>query len=309
MTANTLRIATRESPLALWQAHFVAAQLKKQFNDLTIEIVGFTTAGDRHLETTLNKIGGKGLFVKELEIALMNNAADLAVHSLKDLPMEILPELQIGAVCEREDPRDAFVSKSYHSFEELPAGAIVGTSSLRRQAQLAALRPDLDYRHLRGNINTRLKRLDEGQYDAIILAAAGLIRLDLSQRIQQFFTLEQSLPAVAQGALAIECRKNDDVVLSYIKNLNHLPTAVCVTAERAMSRALGASCQVPVAGYASLTNNIITLQGCVGKPNGSQLIRVSEQAKSDQAEQLGSKVAQALLDQGAGQILDEVKAT
>lgn len=309
MTSNTLRIATRESPLALWQANHVAAAIKNKFPHLLIEIIGYTTTGDRNLETTLSKIGGKGLFVKELELALLNNSADLAVHSLKDMPMELLPGLQIAAVCEREDPRDAFVSNSYQTFKDLPAGAIVGTSSLRRQSQLAALRPDLHYKYLRGNINTRVKRLDEGSFDAIILAVAGLTRLGFSQRIQQIFEPDQCLPSVAQGALAIECRKNDENVLSHVKFLNHIPTEICVTAERAMSRFLGASCQVPLAGYATLQNELLTLQGCVGKPDGTQLIKVYLQEHAEHPEQLGSAAAKGLLDQGAGIILDELKLT
>ncbi|HMU87352.1 MAG TPA: hydroxymethylbilane synthase [Agitococcus sp.] len=302
---RTLRIATRKSPLALWQAEYVKASLLKHHPQLTIELVTFTTQGDKILDTPLAKIGGKGLFVKELEQAMLAGDADLAVHSMKDVPMECPEGLAITTICEREDPTDAFVSNRFASLQELPLGAIVGTSSLRRQCQLRALRPDLEIRDLRGNVGTRLGRLDNGEYDAIILASAGLKRLGLQQRIAQ--SLTQLLPAVGQGAVGIEARSNDTELLALLAPLHHLPTALCVQAERAMNRRLQGGCQVPIAGFATLDNQQLTLNALVGSLDGQSVLRYQAQTTDLQAvEQLGETVAEGLLAQGADKVLAAV---
>ena len=302
---RTLRIATRKSPLALWQAEYVKASLLKHHPQLTIELVTFTTQGDKILDTPLAKIGGKGLFVKELEQAMLAGDADLAVHSMKDVPMECPEGLAITTICEREDPTDAFVSTRFASLQELPLGAIVGTSSLRRQCQLRALRPDLEIRDLRGNVGTRLGRLDNGEYDAIILASAGLKRLGLQQRIAQ--SLTQLLPAVGQGAVGIEARSNDTELLALLAPLHHLPTALCVQAERAMNRRLQGGCQVPIAGFATLDNQQLTLNALVGSLDGQSVLRYQAQTTDlSTIEQLGENVADGLLAQGADKILAAV---
>ena len=302
---RTLRIATRKSPLALWQAEYVKASLLKHHPQLTIELVTFTTQGDKILDTPLAKIGGKGLFVKELEQAMLAGDADLAVHSMKDVPMECPEGLAITTICEREDPTDAFVSNRFASLQELPLGAIVGTSSLRRQCQLRALRPDLEIRDLRGNVGTRLGRLDNGEYDAIILASAGLKRLGLEQRIAQ--SLTQLLPAVGQGAVGIEARTNDAELLALLAPLHHLPTALCVQAERAMNRRLQGGCQVPIAGFATLDNQQLTLNALVGSLDGQSVLRYQAQTTDlSTIEQLGENVADGLLAQGADKILAAV---
>ncbi len=302
---RTLRIATRKSPLALWQAEYVKANLLKHHPQLTVELVTFTTQGDKILDTPLAKIGGKGLFVKELEQAMLAGDADLAVHSMKDVPMECPEGLAITTICEREDPTDAFVSNRFASLEELPLGAIVGTSSLRRQCQLRALRPDLVIRDLRGNVGTRLGRLDNDEYDAIILASAGLKRLGLEQRIAQ--SLSQLLPAVGQGAVGIEARSNDAELLALLAPLHHVPTALCVQAERAMNRRLQGGCQVPIAGFATLENQQLTLSALVGSLDGQSLLRYQAQTTDlTTVEQLGETVAQGLLAQGADKILAAV---
>ena len=251
MLEKTLKIATRQSPLALWQANYVKDRLQQQYPDLTVELVPMVTKGDVILDSPLAKIGGKGLFVKELENALLNKEADIAVHSMKDVPMQFPEGLGLAVICQREDPRDAFVSHSYRTFTELPQGAVVGTSSLRRQCQLKALRPDLDIRSLRGNVGTRLSKLDNGDYDAIILASAGLIRLGLADRIASFIDIEQSLPAAGQGAVGIECRTDDVQVQALLAPLADAETTYCVRAERAMNNHLQGGCQVPIGGYAS----------------------------------------------------------
>ena len=302
---RTLRIATRKSPLALWQAEYVKASLLKHHPQLTVELVTFTTQGDKILDTPLAKIGGKGLFVKELEQAMLAGDADLAVHSMKDVPMECPEGLAITTICEREDPTDAFVSNHFASLEALPLGAIVGTSSLRRQCQLRALRPDLEIRDLRGNVGTRLGRLDNGEYDAIILASAGLKRLGLEQRIAQ--SLTQLLPAVGQGAVGIEARSNDAELLALLAPLHHLPTALCVHAERAMNRRLQGGCQVPIAGFATLDNQQLTLNALVGSLDGQSVLRYQAQTTDlSTIEQLGENVADGLLAQGADKILAAV---
>ena len=303
-----LRIATRQSPLALWQANLVKAELEKYHPNLTVELVTMVTKGDVILDTPLAKIGGKGLFVKELELALLEERADIAVHSMKDVPMSFPEGLGLAVICEREDPRDAFVSNRYASLAELPEGAIVGTSSLRRQCQLMAAYPHLTVKSLRGNVGTRLSKLDNGEYDAIILASAGLIRLGMPERIKSFISVEDSLPAAGQGAVGIETRVNDTRVLNYLAKLNHNPTACCVMAERAMNTRLQGGCQVPIGGFATLNGEELELNALVGSLDGSTIIRASGKAHQRDAEQLGISIAEQLLAQGADKILAEVYA-
>lgn len=303
---KTLTIATRQSPLALWQANFVKNQLIALYPALDVKLLTMVTRGDKILDTPLAKIGGKGLFVKELEQALFDGTADIAVHSLKDVPM-VLPEgLMLGAYLSRHAPTDAFVSNRYAHLDELPQGAIVGTSSLRRECQLRRHRPDLDIRSLRGNVGTRLSKLDHGEYDAIILATSGLQRLGLDDRIRHELDTAISLPAVGQGALAIECRAGDDAVLELLAPLNHAPTRLCVLAERAMNHALEGGCQVPIAGFATLDGDTLTMEGRVGTPDGQTLLVAKQSlANSDEnhAITLGQNIAQTLLSQGADEIL------
>jgi hydroxymethylbilane synthase len=302
---KTIRIATRKSPLALWQAEYVKSNLLKHHPHLAIELVTFTTQGDKILDVPLAKIGGKGLFVKELESAMLAGEADLAVHSMKDVPMECPEGLAITTICEREDPTDAFVSNRFATLDDLPKGAIVGTSSLRRQCQLRALRPDLIIRDLRGNVGTRLGRLDNNEYDAIILASAGLKRLGLEARLRQQLT--QLLPAVGQGAVGIETRIDDTKLHQLLAPLHHPQTALCVQAERAMNRRLQGGCQVPIAGYATIDNQTLTLKALVGSIDGHQIIH--QQAKTQDllaVEALGEQVATGLLNQGAAAILAAV---
>ncbi len=301
-----LRIATRQSPLALWQANFVKNALEQRFPQLSVELVTMVTKGDIILDTPLAKIGGKGLFVKELELALLEHRADIAVHSMKDVPMEFPEGLGLAVICEREDPRDAFVSNKYNSLADLPKGAVVGTSSLRRQCQLVAKYPHLQVKSLRGNVGTRLSKLDNGEYDAIILASAGLIRLGLAERIRDFISVEDSLPACGQGAVGIETRLNDERVLGYLAELNHQPTACCVQAERAMNTRLQGGCQVPIGGYATLHGDEISLNALVGALDGSSIVRASAKGHVKDAEKLGVEVAEMLLAKGADEILKAV---
>lgn len=298
-----IRIATRKSALALWQAEFVKAELEAAHPHLTVTLVPMVSRGDQLLDSPLSKIGGKGLFVKELETALLTNAADIAVHSMKDVPMEFPEGLGLYCVCEREDPRDAFVSNTYASLEDLPHGSIVGTSSLRRQAQLLAQRPDLKINFLRGNVNTRLAKLDAGEYDAIILAAAGLIRLGFAERIRSSLDVSSSLPAGGQGAVGIECRSDDAAIHALLQPLHHADTAARVSAERALNKHLNGGCQVPIACYAVLEDEQLWLRGFVGQPDASALLRAEQRAHKDDAEALGIAVAKDLLAQGAGDIL------
>jgi hydroxymethylbilane synthase len=304
--SREIRIATRKSALALWQAEHVKARLEQAHPGLSVTLVPMVSRGDKLLDAPLAKIGGKGLFVKELETAMLENEADIAVHSMKDVPMDFPEGLGLYCICEREDPRDAFVSNTYQSLDELPAGSIVGTSSLRRQAQLLARRPDLTIHFLRGNVNTRLAKLDAGEYDAIILAAAGLIRLGFESRIRSSISVEDSLPAGGQGAVGIECRTADTEIHALLAPLHHRETALRVTAERALNKHLNGGCQVPIACYAVLENEQLWLRGLVGQPDGSQLLRAEQRAVATDAEQLGISVAEALLAQGAGQILQAV---
>lgn len=304
-----IRIATRQSPLALWQANFIQSRLQTLYPDLTIELVPMVTKGDILLDSPLAKIGGKGLFVKELELALLENRADLAVHSMKDVPMEFPEGLGLNIICEREDPRDAFISNHYTALEQLPQNAIVGTSSLRRQAQLKSLRPDLQIQSLRGNVGTRLSKLDNGNYDAIILAASGLKRLGLAQRITAFITPQDSLPAVGQGALGIETRINDHEMNQLLQPLSHLETSYCVNAERALNRHLQGGCQVPIAGYATIHHEQICLNALVANLDGSTILRATGQSSLTSGEQLGIDVAEQLLAQGANEILHTIYAS
>ena len=307
MSTRTLTIATRESPLALWQAEYVRAALESAHSDLEVKLLGMTSRGDQLLDVPLAKVGGKGLFVKELETALLDGSADIAVHSMKDVPMEVPPGLGLGVICEREDPTDAFVSNSFASLDDLPAGSVVGTSSLRRECQLRARRPDLQVKFLRGNVNTRLRKLDEGEYDAIILASAGLIRLGFAERIAATISVDDSLPAGGQGAVGIELRSDDEQVLELLQPLHHADTAHRVQAERSMNQRLNGGCQVPIAGYAEyLPTGQMRLRGLVGRPDGSEILRAEAQGKAEDATQLGVAVADDLLAQGAAAILAEV---
>ena len=306
MAARTLRIATRKSPLALWQANFVKDRLEALHPDLQVELVPMSTQGDKILDTPLAKVGGKGLFVKELETAMLEGRADIAVHSMKDVPVEFPDGLGLHTICEREDPRDAFVSNHFNQIDELPQGAVVGTSSLRRQCQLRAARPDLVIRDLRGNVNTRLAKLDAGEYDAIILPAAGLKRLEMAHRIAAFIEPEQSLPANGQGAVGIECRLDDHELHALLAPLEHPETRIRVLTERAMNRALQGGCQVPIGAYALVQGEEVWLRGLVGSPDGSRVIRDEIRGPLAEGEALGHTLAQRLLAAGADVILAEV---
>ena len=303
---NKLFIATRKSPLAMWQAEFVKAQLMQQHPQLAIELIGMSTQGDVLLDVPLAKIGGKGLFIKELEEQMLAGNAQLAVHSMKDLPA-VLPEgFAIGAVMARHNPLDAFVSNTYASLDELPQGAIVGTSSLRRKSQLLAVRPDLQLHDLRGNIHTRMRKLDEGQYDAIILAAAGLERMDIPERIRSVIPAEVCLPAVAQGALAIEVLADDASTQGFVDCLNDESTLACVRAERSMNAALEGGCQVPIGSYAIWQGEQIWLRGLVASLDGKTIIRAERKGSAADAQAMGEDLAQELLANGAKSILDVV---
>ncbi|WP_233958349.1 hydroxymethylbilane synthase [Pectobacterium versatile] len=306
MLANIIRIATRQSPLALWQAQYVQQCLNHLYPDLHVELVPMVTRGDIILDTPLAKVGGKGLFVKELELALLEGRADIAVHSMKDVPVEFPDGLGLTTICERDDPRDAFVSNHYDSLEQLLEGSCVGTSSLRRQCQLRARRPDLVIRDLRGNVGTRLSKLDNGEYDAIILAVAGLKRLGLEERIRCALSPEESLPAVGQGAIGIECRLDDEHVRQLLAPLNHSATAARVLAERAMNVRLEGGCQVPIGSYAELEGDTLWLRALVGAPDGSQMIVGERRGSVSDAEQLGIALAEELLAKGASAILQAV---
>ena len=321
-TLKTLNIATRKSPLAMWQAEHIKSRLESLYPELEVNLVTMVTQGDKILDTPLAKIGGKGLFVKELEQALYDGRADIAVHSLKDVPMELPEGLILGTYCKRETPTDAFVSNSYDRLEDLPQGAVVGTASLRRQCQIKAFRPDLQIKSLRGNVQTRLSKLDAGEYDAIILATSGLKRVELSERIKQEIDIDISLPAVGQGALAIECRSDDEAVLELLKPLNDGQARIRLKAERALNRRLEGGCQVPIAAYAVIEKDsepsdqqtfqkTLWLRGRVGSEDGTTLLKAEKRielsgdqaAREAQAEQLGIEVADELLSLGADSIL------
>ena len=300
---ETLRIATRSSPLALWQAEEVSRRLKAIYPDLDIQLVTMKTKGDKILDAPLAKVGGKGLFVKELEAGMLTGEADIAVHSMKDVPVEFPAGLELSLIMQREDPRDAFVSNRYNDLSELPENAVVGTSSLRRQTQINEKYPNLKLDWLRGNVNTRLKKLDDGQYDAIILAAAGLKRLGFAERIRSYLEPEVSLPAIGQGAIGIEARSDDEAVRQLLAPLADAETTQRVLAERAMNETLDGGCQVPIAGYAVIEGDELYLRGLVGEPDGSRVIRAEIRGSAEQAHELGVKLGQELLDQGAGEIL------
>ncbi|WP_038329992.1 hydroxymethylbilane synthase [Kingella kingae] len=310
MTApKKLTIASRESALAMWQARHIQAQLQALYPDCQIDILGMTTQGDQILDKTLSKIGGKGLFIKELETALQENRADLAVHSIKDVPMDLPEGFALVASGERANPFDAFVSNQYARLEDLPQGAIVGTSSLRREAQLRARFPHLNIKPLRGNVQTRLAKLDNGDYDAIILAAAGLERLELHERIRSVLSPRDSSPAAGQGALGIEIAAHRADLVQTLLPLNHAKTAACVTAERALTCALGGSCQVPLAAYCTADDNgVLTLHGLVAHPDGSVMLTAQAQAPAEYADALGRAVAKKLADDGAKDVIADVLA-
>ena len=306
-TRNELCIATRSSPLALWQAEHVAARLEALHEGLTVSLLTMKTRGDKLLDAPLAKVGGKGLFVKELEIGLLDGRADIAVHSLKDVPVEFPQGLELALVMEREDPRDAFVSNRYDDLASMPAGSLVGTSSLRRQTQIRERYPQLRVDWLRGNVNTRLGKLDDGQYDAIILAASGLQRLGFNARIKAALAPEECLPAVGQGVLGIEIRSDDAELRTLIEPLAHAETTLRVRAERAFNQTLNGGCQVPIAAYAELEGDQIFLRGLVGQPDGSETLRAEIRGSSKQAHELGVELAQQLLARGADRILDSLR--
>lgn len=304
---NTIRIASRESALALWQAEHIKSQLEALHPNLNVEIHGMTTKGDQILDVPLAKIGGKGLFVKELEQSMLRGDTDIAVHSMKDVPMHFPEGLELAVICKRHSPFDAFVSNHYSSVDDLPQGAVVGTSSLRRQSQIQAYRPDLQIKGLRGNVNTRLAKLDAGEYDAIILADSGLKRLGFDDRIKQVLPESISLPAVGQGALGIECRSDDDEIKTLLQPLVDSESDLCVRAERAMNTHLEGGCQVPIAGFAALSGSSLSLSALVANNDGSVILRADQQVDLSQStpEALGVSVAKALLAQGAKEILDQ----
>lgn len=303
---DTLRIATRQSPLALWQAEDAAAKIRSVNPNLNVELVTMVTRGDKLLDSPLAKIGGKGLFVKELETAIYDGRADIAVHSMKDVPATLPDGLHLAVILERENPHDAFVSNAVARLDDLPEGSILGTSSLRREAQLRKYRPDLHFKTLRGNVNTRLAKLDAGEYDAVVLACAGLQRLKMHHRIAQEMPPELSLPAVGQGAVGIECRTDDERVNRILSPLHHCDTATRILAERAMNYHLDGGCQVPIGGYAMLQDDQLWMRGFVGGPKDSRLYTAEIRGPAIDASDLGLKVAEALLEKGAGELLREL---
>ncbi|UZJ43698.1 hydroxymethylbilane synthase [Marinimicrobium sp. C6131] len=304
--SETLRIATRKSLLALWQAEYVKAELERHHPGLTVELVPLVSRGDKILDVPLAKVGGKGLFVKELEHAITSREADIAVHSMKDVPMEFPEGLGLPVICPREDPRDAFVSNRYNQLSDMPSGTVVGTSSLRRQCQILAARPDLEVKFLRGNVQTRLRKLDDGEYDAIVLATAGLVRLELEERIRSRIAPEESLPAGGQGAVGIECRTEDLRTIELIAPLHHEPTAELVLAERAMNRRLEGGCQVPIACYAIPSDEGLWLRGLVGSPDGTEMLYDEIRGPVAEGEAMGIALAERLLAAGADRILADV---
>ena len=303
MSKKIIRIATRQSPLALWQAEHVASLLEQQFDYVQTELVKMVTRGDKILDAPLAKVGGKGLFVKELEQGMLEGSADIAVHSMKDVPVEFPEGLHLAAILQREDPSDAFVSNHYGSFADLPENARIGTSSLRRQCQIKARYLQADIISLRGNVNTRLAKLDAGDYDAIILASAGLKRLGMAERITESLPTSVSLPAIGQGAIGIECRSDDAEINQLVQALHDDMTGLCVTAERAMNARLNGGCQVPIAGFAEIIDNQLFMRGLVGNSDGSVLYRCERWSQLYEAEHLGCTIAEDLLNQGAGRIL------
>lgn len=303
---KTLKIATRNSPLALWQAEHVKQQLINLHPDLNVELVSMTTEGDRFLDAPLVAVGGKGLFIKELEQALLNGEADIAVHSMKDVTIDLPDELVMPVILKREDVRDVFISNNYKQIEDLPDGAVLGTSSLRRQSQVKALHPGIELKDLRGNVGTRLRKLDDGEYDAIMLAAAGIIRLGLKERITQLIPESVLLPAIGQGAIGIECRAGDSEVHELIAPLNDHETSLCVETERAFSRRLFGGCQLPIAGQASIKGNQINLVGLVARIDGSEVIKSELSGDIEKRDETGTMLAESLLERGADEILKEL---
>ena len=303
LAKKIIRIATRKSPLALWQAEHVAERLNKFFPEIQTELVKMVTQGDKILDAPLAKIGGKGLFVKELELGILEGSADIAVHSMKDVPVEFPEGLHLSAILNREDPTDAFVSNKYSSLDDLPADAKIGTSSLRRQCQIKEKFPDAEILSLRGNVNTRLAKLDAGEYDAIILASAGLKRLGMTERITVCLDTSTSLPAIGQGAIGIECRKDDSDTNFILKSLHDEQTSIRIIAERAMNARLQGGCQVPIAGFAEIQGGQLVMRGLVGSPDGTLLYRAERQGTLAQAEEIGIAIADDLLAQGANKIL------
>lgn len=303
---TTLRIATRNSPLALWQAEHVKQCLLDLHADLDVELVSMTTEGDRFLDAPLVAIGGKGLFIKELEQAMLDDRADIAVHSMKDVTIDLPDGLQLSVIMQREDTHDALVANHFDSLAAIPDGSIVGTSSLRRQSQLRALRPDIRIRDLRGNVGTRLDKLDNGDYDAIILAAAGIKRLGMPERIAQLIDYDELLPAIGQGAIGIECRADDPDIEALIAPLNHRHTQLCVETERALSRRLFGGCQLPIAGQAIIADDTIILTALVARVDGSKVVKAEQHAASDEGDRIGAELAERLLAQGADEILKDV---
>lgn len=300
---SSLTIATRESPLALWQANYVAEQLKQHYPGLEVKLLGMTTEGDQILGQSLSKIGGKGLFVKELETALLEGRADIAVHSMKDMQAHLSETFTIAAITQREDARDAFVSNHYVSLEAMPKGAVIGTSSLRRESQLRAHFPHLIFKGLRGNVQTRLAKLDQGEFDAIILAAAGLKRLALADRIKALLSIDISLPAVGQGALGIECLSSRADLIHFLSPLNDKETELCVLAERSMNKRLNGSCQTPIGGHCVMSEGGLRLKGLVATPDGQTVLVAEANASLQATEGLGVQVAELLLTEGAGALL------
>ena len=303
---NILKIATRKSPLALWQAEHVKKRLQEVHSDLTVELVSMTTEGDRFLDAPLIAVGGKGLFIKELETALLEGRADIAVHSMKDVTIDLPDELALPVIMEREDTRDVFISNAFEKIEQLPSNAVLGTSSLRRQSQVKALYPDLELKDLRGNVGTRLGKLDAGEYDGILLAAAGIIRLGMAERVTQFLPQTLLLPAIGQGAIGIECRAGDDAVYELIAPLNDAPTSICVQAERAFSRRLFGGCQLPIAGQATIEGDDVTLNGLIARVDGSDVIQSEAKGSINDIDNLGISLAETLLQRGGDKILEEL---
>lgn len=303
---NILKIATRKSPLALWQAEHVKKRLEQAHSDLTVELVSMTTEGDRFLDAPLVAVGGKGLFIKELETALLEGRADIAVHSMKDVTIDLPEELALPVIMQREDTRDVFISNNYEKIEDLPADAILGTSSLRRQSQVKALYPEIELKDLRGNVGTRLGKLDNGEYDGILLAAAGILRLGMPERITQFLPHNLLLPAIGQGAIGIECRAGDDVVEKLIAPLNDEVTSLCVQTERAFSRRLFGGCQLPIAGQAVIEGDEVTLNGLIARVDGSDVVQSEQKGAIDEIDNIGISLAETLLERGGDKILQEL---
>ena len=307
MTKRKIIIATRGSMLALWQAEWIKSELQQLDPELEIRLNKIKTTGDKILDVPLAQVGGKGLFVKEIEEAMLRGEADLAVHSMKDVPTDLPQGLHLSAITKREDPRDAFIAgKGIKSFRDLPRGAIIGTSSLRRICQLLHIRPDLRITQLRGNVDTRLRKLDEGQFDAVILAAAGVKRLGYSQRITEMIPPDISVPAIGQGAVGIECRVDDPFINNLLSKLDHKDTSICVKAERSFLKKLEGGCQVPIGAYAQIKDGTLTMDGLVGSLDGKTLIKEKIQGRPEDAESLGTQLAERLLAKGAKEILDEV---